>query len=110
MLGISEYCGYLGAPDIFTIQILNKQFPEYIVEYLDFRVGKIAVLHIKSIVDGGVGLDKNTTTTQNSNKFQAQKWSLPKLTKYREGLPTVHWRCLPIPTKPAGRGFAFSVT
>ena len=44
--------------------------------------GKIAVLRIKSIVDGGVGLAKNTTTTPNSNKFQAQKWSLPKLTKF----------------------------
>ena len=44
--------------------------------------GKIAVLHIKSIADGGVGLVKNTTTTLNSNKFQAQKWSLPKLTKF----------------------------
>ena len=44
--------------------------------------GKIAVHRIKSIVDGGVGLAKNTTTTPNSNKFQAQKWSLPKRTKF----------------------------
>ena len=43
--------------------------------------GKIAVLRIKSIVDGGVGLAKNTTTP-NSNKFQAQKWFLPKRTKF----------------------------